>query len=132
LEISFRICRADGRELLFPSLPGSYQVIKSPQLVDFLQALARHIRRPMILVWDRLPAHRSQLVQDYIASLHGVIHQEYLPSYAPDLNPVEIHLGALEATRVAEPLSTVCFGCRICHAAAIKPGFSQRFRTPLG
>ncbi len=70
----------------FRLYPGA---IKSAQVMDFLQALVRHIRRPMILVWDRLPAHRSHMVQDYIASLYGVIHQEYLPSYAPDLNPVE-------------------------------------------
>jgi transposase len=43
----------------------------------------------MILVWDRLFTHRSHLVQDYIASLCGCIDQEYLPAYAPDLNPVE-------------------------------------------
>ncbi|MGO9412569.1 MAG: transposase [Spirochaetia bacterium] len=70
----------------FRLYPGA---IKSPQVVDFLQALVRHIHRPLILVWDRLPAHRSRMVQDYIATLCGWIHQEYLPSYAPDLNPVE-------------------------------------------
>lgn len=63
--------------------------IKSPQVVDFLKALVRHIRQPLTLVWDRLPAHRSRLVQDYIAGLDGRIIQEYLPAYAPELNPVE-------------------------------------------
>jgi hypothetical protein len=29
------------------------------------------------------------MVQDYIATLRGWIHQEYLASYAPDLNPVD-------------------------------------------
>jgi transposase len=29
------------------------------------------------------------MVQDRIASLQGWIHQEYLPVYAPELNPVE-------------------------------------------
>ena len=70
----------------FRLYPGA---IKSPQVVDFLNALVRAIRRPMILVWDRLPAHRSRMVQDHIASLQGWIHQEYLPAYAPELNPVE-------------------------------------------
>jgi len=41
------------------------------------------------VVWDRLPAHRSRLVQDYIASLQGWIATAYLPPYAPELNPVE-------------------------------------------
>src|SRR3970282_3046979 len=36
-----------------------------------------------------LPAHRSRLVRDYLASLDGWIQVEYLPPYAPELNPVE-------------------------------------------
>jgi transposase len=58
-------------------------------VVDFLSALMRHIHRPLILVWDGLPAHRSALVRDYIKSLNGRIQVEYLPPYAPELNPVE-------------------------------------------
>jgi transposase len=70
----------------FRLYPGS---IKSPQVVDFLNALVRHIPQPLMLVWDGLPAHRSRLVQGHIASLNGRIRQHYLPAYAPELNPVE-------------------------------------------
>ena len=63
--------------------------MKKAQVLDFLQALVRHLRLPLLVVWDRLPAHRSRLVQDYIADLEGWVHQEYLPPYAPELNPVE-------------------------------------------
>ena len=63
--------------------------VKSPQVVDFLTALARQIRRPMILAWDRLAAHRSRRVWDHSAALKGHMHVEYLPAYAPELNPVE-------------------------------------------
>jgi hypothetical protein len=28
--------------------------IRSPQVVDFLAALVRHIDRPLVVVWDRL------------------------------------------------------------------------------
>jgi hypothetical protein len=45
--------------------------VKKEQVVDFLEALMRHLRRPLLVVWDRLPAHRSRLVQDYIAGLQG-------------------------------------------------------------
>ena len=41
------------------------------------------------MVWDGLPAHRSRLVRDYLASLDGWIQVSYLPPYAPELNPVE-------------------------------------------
>jgi transposase len=63
--------------------------VKGPQVVDFLSALVRHVRPPLLLVWDRLPAHRSRLVRDYLSSLGGWIQMEYLPPYAPELNPVE-------------------------------------------
>ena len=63
--------------------------VRSPQIIDFLQALVRHIRQPLLLVWDRLPVHRSRLVRDYLDQLDGRIQVEYLPAYAPELNPVE-------------------------------------------
>jgi len=63
--------------------------IKKAQIIDFLQALIRHLRLPLLLVWDRLPAHRSRLVRDFLQGLDGWIEWEYLPSYAPELNPVE-------------------------------------------
>ncbi len=63
--------------------------VKAPQVVDFLRALVRHIPQPLLLVWDRLPAHRSRVVRQYLDSLGGWIQMEYLPPYAPELNPVE-------------------------------------------
>jgi transposase len=54
-----------------------------------LKALVRHLDQPLLVVWDLLPAHRSRLVQDYLASLQGWIATAYLPPYAPELNPVE-------------------------------------------
>ena len=63
--------------------------VKGPQVVEFLGALVRHIPRPLLVVWDGLPAHRSRLVRDHLASLHGRIELAYLPPYAPELNPVE-------------------------------------------
>jgi len=63
--------------------------IRAPQVVEFLKHLRRHLRRPLLIVWDRLAAHRSALVRDFIAAQNGRIAVEYLPAYAPELNPVE-------------------------------------------
>ena len=63
--------------------------VKGPQVVEFLEALRRHIRGPLLVVWDGLPAHRSRLVRDHVEGLQGHIHLERLPAYAPELNPVE-------------------------------------------
>ena len=51
--------------------------------------LLRHIDKPLLIVWDRLPAHRSRLVREFIELSEGHIVMEYLPPYAPELNPVE-------------------------------------------
>jgi transposase len=63
--------------------------IASRQVVEFLQALERQIDRPLLLIWDRLAAHRSWLVQEFIRASGGRIEQIWLPAYAPELNPVE-------------------------------------------
>lgn len=73
--------------IYFKLVPGT---VRAPEIVAFLKALRRHLNgRKLLLVWDRLPAHRSRLVRDYVESQHGVIQLEFLPPYAPELNPVE-------------------------------------------
>jgi transposase len=59
------------------------------EVLDFVKHLHKQIRKPMLLIWDRLPGHRSRLVQEWIHSLDGDIVVEYLPAYAPELNPAE-------------------------------------------
>jgi len=63
--------------------------VKSAEVVDFLQALLRHIPGPLLIVWDRLSAHRSRITRDFIAGQGERFWVEYLPGYAPELNPVE-------------------------------------------
>src|ERR1700733_14991442 len=77
----------------FRLFPGA---IKGPQLVEFLHALGQQIRRKVLVIWDGLPAHRSQFVRDYVESLKGAIQLEYLPAYAPELNPTEYIWGHLK------------------------------------
>jgi transposase len=63
--------------------------IRAPQVVDFLDHLLRQLRRKLLVVWDGLPAHRAVLVREFIAAQNGRLAIEYLPGYAPELNPVE-------------------------------------------
>jgi transposase len=42
-----------------------------------------------MIIWDRSKTHRSRLVKDFVAKRNGQISLEYLPAYAPELNPVE-------------------------------------------
>ena len=66
--------------------PGS---IKSGQVVEFLKALLRHLRVPLLILWDGATIHRSKAVKDFIANTKGKLVVEPLPAYAPELNPVE-------------------------------------------
>ena len=59
------------------------------EVLDFLRHLNKQIDAPILLIWDRLLAHRSRLVQDYLGGLKSKIAAFYLPAYAPELNPAE-------------------------------------------
>jgi transposase len=63
--------------------------IRKEQVLEFLRALRAHFRQPLLIVWDGLKAHRSHLVRDYVDSTEGHIQIDFLPAYAPELNPVE-------------------------------------------
>jgi len=70
--------------------------IKAPQIIVFLEHLMRHLRRPLLVIWDRLPGHRSLDVRDFIAAQGDRLTLEWLPAYAPELNPVEHIWGHLK------------------------------------
>lgn len=70
----------------FRLFPGA---IRSPQVILFLTHLLRHIPGKLLIVWDGLAAHRSGAVWDFIRQQRGRIWIEFLPGYAPELNPVE-------------------------------------------
>lgn len=78
--------------------PGS---IRSAQVVGFLNALYHHRRKKVILIWDRLQAHRSRETQDAIKAHRPWLHIEWLPSYAHELNPVEPLWDWLDDTALA-------------------------------
>ena len=62
--------------------------INTQGVVAFLRSLLRQLDGPVVLVWDRLRAHRARITQDFIQR-HDTFHTHLLPAYAPELNPVE-------------------------------------------
>jgi transposase len=62
--------------------------IHGEDTVAHLEHLRRQIRGAMIIIWDRLQAHRSKVVKVFLAE-QPEIDVEWLPPYAPDLNPEE-------------------------------------------
>ena len=62
--------------------------INAEKLLVGLEHLVRHINGPFILIWDRSRTHRAKIVKAFLEK-HPEIHVEYLPAYAPELNPEE-------------------------------------------
>lgn len=77
----------------FRLFPGA---IKSPQAIEFLEHLLRHIPGRLLIIWDGLAVHRSRAVRAFAAAQHGRIELHPLPAYAPELNPTEYIWGHLK------------------------------------
>ena len=82
----------------FRLFPGA---IRSPQIIEFLTHLLRHIPGKLLIVWDGLPAHRSRAVWDFVRQQRGRIWLEFLSAYAPELNPTEYIWGHLKEHEIA-------------------------------
>lgn len=61
------------------------QNIKTDEVEEFIRDVQRQMRKDLIVVMDRLPAHRSAAHR----LLGDGFEIEWLPGYAPDLNPPE-------------------------------------------
>lgn len=62
--------------------------VRAPHMMAYLRGLHRQLGRPLIVVMDRLNVHRSA-VRKLREAGAAWLHVEWLPPYAPDLNPVE-------------------------------------------
>ncbi len=70
--------------------------MKSAQVIQAVEHLRCHIRRPLLIIWDRASIHKSGETKAYLAA-HPSIQTELLPSYAPELNPEELCHGNVKA-----------------------------------
>ena len=77
LTISGKVCKRHFR--------GS---LNAHKLLLGLEHVRRWIGKPFVLIWDRSRVHRAKCVQAYLAK-HPEIKVEFLPGYAPELNPEE-------------------------------------------
>jgi hypothetical protein len=62
--------------------------VRTPHMVAYLRGLHRQLRRPLVVVLDLLNVHRAA-VRELRQAGAAWLHVEWLPPYAPDLNPVE-------------------------------------------
>jgi len=71
----------------FATYPGG---LNGDLFVRLLGKMMRARRKPLHLVLDGLPAHKTKAVKHYVASCNGKLTLHFLPGYAPDLNPDEL------------------------------------------
>ena len=90
----------DGTDahLVFQMRAGAYN---DQTLVAFLTALKDLERRPVVLIWDGLPSHRSRDMRAWLVQQRHWLTVEPLPGYAHDLNPVEQVWGTLKSRELA-------------------------------
>jgi transposase len=58
--------------------------------VELLRKLMHRRKKPLHLVLDGLPAHKTKIANTYAASTNGRLTFHFLPGYAPELNPDEL------------------------------------------
>jgi transposase len=82
------VYRPDGSKtrLLFGFERGAYDTGRLIRVLDRLESFLGG--QPVTLIWDNLAVHRSKAMRTYVAT-HTWLELEFLPPYAPELNPVE-------------------------------------------
>lgn len=73
---------------------------RSHSIVAFVDYVRRHIKKPLIVVWDQIPIHMSYPVKRYEIQHNDVLFVPF-PPYAPELNPVDYVWSYVEWSRLA-------------------------------
>lgn len=60
------------------------------KFIEFLGKLMKGRRRPIFLIVDNSPVHRSKAVAEYVENFRGKLRLFFLPPYSPELNPDEL------------------------------------------
>lgn len=63
--------------------------VSSRTVILALRDFRRKVGTPLLVVWDRLNAHRARATSAFIAAHARDFAVAYLPAYAPELNPEE-------------------------------------------
>jgi transposase len=73
-------------EMRFMVVDGS---VNADAFIEFLKRLIIDTDRPVFLIVDGHPTHRSVRVRDFVNATNGKLGLFYLPGYSPELNPDE-------------------------------------------
>lgn len=73
-------------EMHFMTVQGT---VKAEQICEFLKRLMHGHQQKVFLIWDGHPTHKAKKVKNCIELFDGRLEVFLLPSYSPDLNPIE-------------------------------------------
>jgi transposase len=90
--------------------------IRAPEATRFIRSVRRQVGTKLLLVWDRLNVHRSAAKQ---LQRRADLPIEWLPPYAPDLNPVEQVWGHSKYSTLANHLPADLFSLHCAVAVAL-------------
>lgn len=62
--------------------------ITGVEVIGFLRHLLRHLRGPIVLLWDGGTIHRRVIVKEFLRQ-HKRLHAHRFPAYTPQVNPDE-------------------------------------------
>jgi len=63
--------------------------LTAPKFIDFCKRLLHDADRPVFLILDGHPVHRSKAVREFAESTEGRLRLFRIPAYSPQLNPDE-------------------------------------------
>lgn len=89
--------------LYFTTDPDHY--LTNVGVADFLRDVLRRLRGRVIVVWDRGSNHKGHPIRDLLRRFPRLTI-EWLPAYAPELNPVELVWAYLKHGRMANFVPT--------------------------
>jgi transposase len=88
----------DEMRLFFRTYPKSY--VNGERSAEFLESVLAEIPGPVIVIWDRGSMHKGPFIRELLAK-HPRLQTEFLPPYAPQLNPVELLWSFLKYGKMA-------------------------------
>lgn len=112
-------CNGKRSRLFFQIVSESFN---DEKLIVFLSGMLAEFKgKKVTIVWDGLPSHRSRRMTQYLQGQRKRLSVTRLPSYAPDLNPVEY----IWANIKGKELANLCSDDLTLMVEGVRKGFTR-------
>ena len=82
--VVFGLITCDGRSFF-----KQYDKFTKDQFADFLKEAYAYFGKPIMMILDRAPQHKAQIIREILKELGGKVELEFLPPGCPDLSAIE-------------------------------------------